>query len=241
MLCGVTEVQQTFTRHRPLAQGIAYLGYSLSNVLSPIMLAAIIRTFRLRGAMLIHAAIALNMIPFSFFYRRTNEVVVTKNLEVSKEQLTAKQSSSRCSSLLCHGFWCVLSFLRDIFDFSSLKNPVVLLYSIACLVHRSCAAVILMNIPSRAVSVGMTFAEGAYLMSGYSCGNFSGRVIITFISNLSCVNLVLLTALCTAFAGIFGCVMSLWNSFYISIALCFSLGIFQGRLSLLSPITISAC
>ena len=233
MLCSVIEIQQTFVKNRPLAQGVAYLGFSLSNVISPVMLATIIGTFGWRGAMLIHSALVLHTTPFSFLYRRTCEIIKKTQQVSSKEEPcpdTKKPPKCCACCYLSSSQCCLLRILKDMFDFSLLKNPIVLLYSIASLIHRSCSVVFLMNVPSRAVSVGMTFAEGAYLVSGYSCGNFSGRFLITFLSNLSCINLTLLLAICTSCAGVIGCVMSVWDSFYVSIAFCFGLGIFQGRL-----------
>lgn len=247
MICSVVEVQQTFKRHRPFAQGVSFLGYSASNVLSPIIMFNLIETFGWRGAMLIHASIVLHATPGGLLFRRTSEIVYAKlksaikadaaknNFETTKNNEIAEKSEQKNSDdvkivVIASKSSNALDVIKQMFDFSALKDSRLLLYSLAMLVHRACTAVFLLNIPSRAVFVGLTFAQGAYLVSSYSVGNMSGRIVITFVSNMKCINLTLLVGVCMAGAGLSASFMSLWASFYISMTLCFCLGIFQGLL-----------
>lgn len=257
MICSVVEVQQTFKRHRPFAQGISFLGYSASNVLSPIIMFNLIETFGWRGAMLIHASIVLHAMPGGLLFRRTSEIADAKlksalkmdatknNFEVTKiNNEIAKKSEQKSSDdvkivVIASKSSNALNVIKQMLDFSSLKDSRLLLYSLAMLVHRACTTVFLMNIPSRAVFVGLTFAQGAYLVSSYSVGNMSGRIVITFVSNMKCINLTLLVGVCMAGQGLSACFMNLWASFYISMTLCFCLGIFQGLLMLFCSVYLT--
>jgi hypothetical protein len=69
-MCPLVETQQHFKKNRPMAHGVSMMGFSLGSLVSSLLIASLLRTFSLRGALLIHGAIMLHITPLSFLFRR---------------------------------------------------------------------------------------------------------------------------------------------------------------------------
>ena len=81
-MCPMVEIQQHFKKNRPLAQGVSMLGFSVGNFLSSIIIANLVKSFGLRGALVIHGAIMFHIVPLSFLFRRhIKRASSSKNVE----------------------------------------------------------------------------------------------------------------------------------------------------------------
>lgn len=92
-------VQQRFTYNRGFATGIASLGFSVGAVINPLHTLFFLRTFAVRGTLLIHAGLALHTLVFSLalkspksFREQTN---TSSAVEKSPSQLDDVQDECR--------------------------------------------------------------------------------------------------------------------------------------------------
>ncbi|CAH1782386.1 unnamed protein product [Owenia fusiformis] len=87
----------------------------------------------------------------------------------------------------CCSGWCesTKSMLKDIFDFSMFKNPILLIFSIAMMLISLGYHAPFTYTPDRAISLGIDPERASFLVSIIGIANVSGRIIFGWIGNAS--------------------------------------------------------
>ena len=86
------------------------------------------------------------------------------------------------------------SFLNDVFDFGLLKNYVFLLVCICSMMSLYNQYTYIQHMPSKAVVLGHSKDEAAFLVSVFCTAAITSRIVVTLVANARCVNRTMLFA-----------------------------------------------
>ena len=86
------------------------------------------------------------------------------------------------------------SFLNDVFDFGLLKNYVFLLVCICSMMSLYNQETYVQHMPSKAVVLGHSKDEAAFLVSVFCTAAVTSRIVVTLVANTRCVNRTMMYA-----------------------------------------------
>ena len=209
-LCYIVEIQQTFDRHRPFAQGLCTVASSLGNLLGAPLTALLQQTYGWQGTLLLHSAIMLNLVPISLLFRYLNEETAKQDLQSSEMQL--------------------ISVAKAMCDFSAFTDVRFVLFAISVVCFRASSFAISFHLVGRALDVGMLETVAVWLLSGYALGSLIGRLIVTFVADISCINRVILSGSQCLLLTAVSCAIPFVDDVNPSLILSILVGFFHGSL-----------
>ena len=144
---------------------------SLGNLFGAPLTALLQQTYDWQGTFLLHSAIMLNLVPISLLFRYLNEETAKQDLQSSEMQVT--------------------SVAKAMCDFSASTDVRFVLFAISVVCFRASTFAISFHLVGRALDVCMLETVAVWLLSGYALGSLIGRLIVTFVANISCINRVI--------------------------------------------------
>ena len=121
------------------------------------------------------------------------------------------------------------SLCQRIFDVSLLKEFLPMLYIIACLIYRFALITIIEHSPSRAVHIGCTLQEAAFLMTVFGAGSVITRSLSSLILPLECVNPLVTYSVVMLTQSVCACLVPIATTYYQVVAIMFLIGLAQGK------------
>jgi MFS family permease len=217
MILGGIVTQQYFDKKRGLAGGIVASAAGTAFVLGPLFARYAVDSYGWRGTMLIMSGIMLNGLPLSVLLRPFSGIIKSKKspeiadqrswLKIALSSFEAKTAfASKFSFLLLGIFFYLFGHLGP--------------YTLLAL---------------RAIVNGMSPQEGATLLTIQGLSGLVGRFGLSALSDICCLNRVVLYGMCFAAAGSV-CIASYFIStfpFFIGFAVLY--GCMSGKLHIILP------
>ena len=193
-----TVVLRHFKQNKAFANGIIFLGYSVGNIIGPMIIKVLLQSYGWRGTLLLIGALSLNgaAIAITFHTPFRNIAVGTR---------------SSCTTAI-----------RKTLDFSLLSSKPFAIFSVCIFLNAFFFMGFSIFTPLRAVNSGISLDGAAFLSTVMYIGSLSMRIAAMFLSNMKCVDYnvsfalgallgvpgVLFTLLMPGFnGGIVGCVL----------------------------------
>lgn len=177
-------IQYYFDKKRPLANGIALLGYSLGIFLISPLVALWIEHYGWRGAIMMIAGFSLNMAAFMLLFVPNNSKLMT--IEPHKSSSPSHEKTKRtCDCLSIYGN---PAFLVILASFCTLMLGSDVMYKVI--------------VPKVELDMGMDKLKASSALSAVSFGGLSGRIVCSFIANMPGVNVTLMYAIGVLLGGI---------------------------------------
>ena len=192
-------VQHHFSHNRALASGLAMLGFSIGNIVGPRITEQLLEAYGWKGTLLIMAGLMANRAPIGLTFWPP------KKIRTSYKQNSDSENKSEKS---CR------STVTDVVDFSLFKNKAFSLFCLGSMMEMFYITAFINHLPSYAVHKGHSLEQAAFLSSLIFISNTSVRLVVSFVSNLKCVNKVVQYAMgCLVGSGAI-MIMLLADSYY---------------------------
>ena len=146
----------------------------------------------------------LNMSPMSLLFRRSIQV-------------TTKQDNQH-----------LLRVLKRICNLAAFNDIIFVLFSVAFVCFRSSSYAASFHLYGRALDAGISKTSSTWMLSGYALGSLVGRLFVSFVANISCVNRVALTGSLMVLITIVSCAIPFFDEIYTLLLLSTFVGVFQG-------------
>ena len=207
MLPNLTVITQTFNKHRAFATSFATLGISLGNLSASIGTTFLIHCFGWRGALRIHSGLILNTLVFTLLW--------SKPLKENQPDTKTKKSFG--------------VLIKNLFDFSIMRNPYFLIYVIGNALIRFNLMVYVDQTPSRLVFYGYDLLTASFMMSYlHLCGFFS-RSTISAVLRFCEINPLALAAAIGLTQGAMSLLVSMSTNYYWVLTCTLIFGFAQGK------------
>lgn len=234
-----------FKKRRALASGMAVCGSGIGAfVLAPVSL-VLITYFGWKGATWIISAIVLNGVVMAFLFRPLEsnidepkkcidkgqkEKLLNRSdnckangkfddTQLSKtpdEKLYMQQNSNKVKEENNKkSQFELIELMKDMIDFSLLKNPVFLIYGISCFLCMIGFFVPFIYLPDHAIKNGISPSNAAFLLSIIGIANTIARVLCGLISDMAWTNCLQINNYALIIGGIATMVLPLWNTYIL--------------------------
>lgn len=195
-----------------MAYGLTMVLASLGNLVGAPVQAYFLRLYGWRGAMIIQAALVLNLLPASLLLRRH-----TTRAKEGVQPTGPVQSSITVS---------FKKAMKKMVDLSPFADAILALFTLGSICIRAASAAFSVHLVSQAISEGMSPSLAVWLLSAYALGSTTGRLVVSFVA--TCVNRVALTSSLLLLSALGGVVLPYAPDISVSLAasclLGFSLG-----------------
>ena len=216
-------VQQYFHKRRALAAGLSNSGLSLGIVGMSLLVRYLLSQFAWQGTCLIVGGVFLNGIIAGYFLRPHT---VEQTIQQTGKDNTIKEKNKKLSTSQNNAKY----FLKDVFDFSLLKNPMFQLYCWTTFSNTVGMLSFYMHTPNRALHLGIDPELVGFLPSCIAIVTFVFRVLISFVANSPCVNRIILYSTGILLGGLLEVVYFLCTSTISIFLMCFAFGATIGKL-----------
>lgn len=198
---GLTVLQHYFKRKQTLATGLAVCGAGIGTMVIPIVTTHIIADFGWKGICLLFGGLALLCCVFGALliplpsekenmvtvFKRTRKYgirnlyipgIIFADMHAMKySKSTIRFIKQRQTSKAKRIALDLFDFLKQVFDFSILKDLNVILYAMMFLCFVMAIQVSIQYTPARAISKGISKQDASYLSSMIGGMSIAGRVI----------------------------------------------------------------
>lgn len=196
MIANMVIVQQYFENKRSLATGLALCGLSIGQLAVAPYLNTLINAYRLNGALLLHGAITLNGIGLSMLLRPL--YFASPSTETNSRTSYCGRLYHICNTLLQYDLLCNLDFMLY-----CVGNFFLSYGSLSYLHH-------LMN---SCLEKGISKERAILLLMCLGIFSLVSRIVVSYISDLKCVNRLLEYSIFSIVSGIAVALTFLANSF----------------------------
>ncbi|XP_060077419.1 monocarboxylate transporter 12-like [Ylistrum balloti] len=198
-LPSIVIIGEYFDKRIALATGIAVCGAGVGAFVFAPLTEFLLETYNWRGTMWIISAIILNVVVVSATYRPLetdiNKATVKINNAYDKKNiLTEKKSDPLCKQ--------ICSSMKDMFDFSLLKSPTMLMYGASCLLVMFGFFVPSNFLPVWASEVNLSSDEGALLILIMGVSNTVSRVVVGYITDKHWANSLMINNTALLIGGV---------------------------------------
>ncbi|KAK2152968.1 hypothetical protein LSH36_313g04021 [Paralvinella palmiformis] len=162
-------IQLHFIKNPVLGSGVAFMGFTIGSIISPIFISTLLDVYGVRGTLLIHSAIIAHGMPASLLLRTPKTKMSEPDADRLKQPLSVQVKEELCNfALLKDAKFCLLAL-----------GGLLLHYTISTFVN---------HMPGRAVFYGMTRSRAAYLQPVISTSSMFSRMASTLFANYKRVN-----------------------------------------------------
>ncbi|XP_067668388.1 monocarboxylate transporter 13-like [Haliotis asinina] len=168
-----------FDKHRGLANAIASCGSGIGTLALPPLYTYLLGEYGWRGTLLLLSGLVLNGVVCAGVFRTPDYITATRKKCPTE---TNRQSWSQFFSLFC--------------------NPCFTMFVIAVDVAHLGYMVPFVHLPDMATQMGIEKYMTAYLISTMGVSNIVGRIFLGWVSDLPCVNVILLHGVSLMVCGV---------------------------------------
>ncbi|XP_060067053.1 monocarboxylate transporter 13-like [Ylistrum balloti] len=186
-------IGEYFDKRRALATGIAVCGAGLGGLIFAPVNEFLLEKYAWRGTMWIMSAITLNSAVFSATFKPMKVGFDPNNKKIQNVQTDNDQQSSlnKSNSYLCCGDHNCLP-TKEMFDFSLLKSPTMLMYGSSCILVMFGFFIPYNFLPAWATDVNLSSEEGVLLIVLMSASSTVSRVVIGYVTDKSWANTLII-------------------------------------------------
>ena len=192
-------VGQYFKARRALAVGIALSGIGVGNFLLPPLFRLLLDTYGLQGALLIMAAIALNVCVAGALLR---PVSTYSKMKVSGQGLNSVETKRKNIIFTCLQVIKNTVKAYTLLEWSLLKKCSFILLGVTMFFYIMGFPAYYMSIPAYAEEVGHSKHEAAYLVSVSGLSELVGRISMGFLADYHFIPTYLLMAILAAVGAV---------------------------------------
>ncbi|XP_033747170.1 monocarboxylate transporter 13-like [Pecten maximus] len=225
-----------FDKRRALATGIAVCGAGVGAFVFAPFTKLLLETYDWRGTMWIMSAIMLNGVVFSSTFRPLgrdmNRNVKQINDAYDKCDTGTDKYPGGCYKQLCLP-------MKDMFDFSLLKSPTMLLYGASCLLVMFGFFIPSNFLPVWASDVNLSTEEGAFLILAMGVSNTITRVVIGYITDKPWANCLVINNTALLIGGLATCFVPFYTTFETLVIYAVAFGIVMAVFILLRSILMA--
>ncbi|XP_069105357.1 monocarboxylate transporter 12-like [Argopecten irradians] len=224
-----------FDSRRALATGLALCGSGVGALVFAPITRLLLETYGWRGSMWIVSAITLNGVIFSTTYRPLKTEKEIKN----NKHNTSNNYTSRTDhdSESCCKHFCLA--MTDMFDFSLLTSPTMLLYSTSCLLVMFGFFIPSNFLPVYATEINLSSEDGAVLILAMGISNTVGRVVMGYITDQSYANSLVINNIALLIGGLATCSVPFYTSFGMLVTYAVVFGLVTAAFALLRSILMA--
>ncbi|XP_060077608.1 monocarboxylate transporter 9-like [Ylistrum balloti] len=212
-LPSIVIISEYFEKRRALATGIAVCGAGVGGFAFAPLCEFLLETYGWKGTLWIMSAILLNGIVVSSSFRSSKihfnkNVLKTKKSQIENDKIVgaAEKNSNRCCHQICLA-------MKDMFDFTLLKSPTMMLYGISCFFVMFGFFIPSNFIPVWANDVNLSTDEGALLIVFMGVSSTVTRVVIGFIADKPWANSFIINNIALLIGGISTCFVPFYTTF----------------------------
>ena len=153
------------------------LGMSIGNVIGPFITEYLLRVFGWRGATLILSAIVAHQIPLGLTFWSPEHVA-----EAMRTRKQSHQNATFCDKCM--------KLLKESFNFELFRGRLFVLYCLGNFLQAFASGAYYSHLPSFTVYRGYDLQTAAFIMSVVFISNSATRIVISFVANMKCVDLM---------------------------------------------------
>ncbi|XP_067120714.1 monocarboxylate transporter 12-B-like [Centruroides vittatus] len=226
-------INRHFHKRRATAAGLAYAGSCIGSFIFPPITEYFLEHYGLRGTFLLLGGIALHSIPGSLFYYPSES-------ENMHESLDSSPCKRKKDTIICikgdvalvqlkktkvhNGF--STKYLKSLTDI--LINPMFIIICTSFSIYFLASATYLMIVVDFALDKSMDENQAVFLISGYSSGDLSGRLISGWIADLECTKRKYIVQITMTLMAIVAAILPSINTYWWMMTLSICLGFASG-------------
>ncbi|XP_033760612.1 monocarboxylate transporter 12-like isoform X1 [Pecten maximus] len=225
-----------FNKRRALATGIAVCGAGVGTFVFAPITKLLLEAYNWRGATWIMSAIVLNGVVFSAIFRPPGK-------DMNRNDAKIKDVYDKCDTGTvqnpggCFRQFCLS--MKDMFDFSLLKSPTMLLYGASCLLVMFGFFIPSNFLPVWASDANLSTGEGAFLISAMGVSNTIARVVIGYITDKPWANCLIINNIALLIGGLATCFVPFYTTFAVLVVYAVVFGIVMAVFILLRSILMA--
>lgn len=229
-------INRHFHRKRATAAGLAYSGSCIGSFIFPPITEYFLEHYGLRGTFLLLGGVALHSLLGSLFYFSSKCKITEKPIDQSSYRdvvkkdsvayIKAEAVSVKLKKTKLYEKFLSNEYFRILVDIS--VNPMFIIICVTFSVYFLVSATYLMIIVDFALDKYINENQAVFLISGYSSGDLSGRLISGWIADLKCVKRKYIVVIMMTSMGIIIAVLpfitTYWSLMVSSVCIGFTAG-----------------